>query len=327
MAFIKDLYRDELRSGWLVSSDVKKSWEKFLDMWQEIDRICHKYEINYWVYAGSLLGAARHGGFVPWDTDMDLCMMRADYNRFCDAAERELIRDDGLFEIGHRKFNNFRISMTGTTMLGKEHLHERDMNRPYGMMIEVYPLDVAPDGTPSGNPAIGKLLELLQCAGHKGYSLLEERVKNNQATLNEWTLIEKFHALSDKGKQALYNDYAEKLFNRSSAVAWIEDTIKAPQKVYAKDWFRETIYLPFESVKMPAPVDYDKVLTALYGDWHTPVYDNTFRIGSIYSPDIDYREFFKRVDLEFMFPPKETLEDATTQSASEGECKHGLHED
>lgn len=316
MAFIKDIYRDEIRSGWLVSSDVKKSWEKFLDMWQEIDRICRKYDIKYWIYAGSLLGAARHGGFVPWDTDMDLCMMRSEYNTFCDAAERELIREDGLFEIGRKSFNNFRISMSQTIMLGKEHLHERDMSKPYGMMIEVYPLDVAPDGTPQGNRSVARLLELFQCAGPKGYALLKERVENNRGTLNEWSLIEKFRALSDKGKQSLYNDYAAALFDRSANVAWIEDTIKAPQKVYAKDWFRETIYLPFESVKMPAPVDYDKVLTALYGDWHKMIYDNTFRIGSVYSPDIPYREFFKRVDLEFMFPPEKPLEDATTAQES-----------
>ncbi len=305
MAFIKDLYRDEIRSGWLVSSDVKKSWEKFLEMWQEIDRICRRYDINYWIYAGSLLGTARHKGFVPWDTDMDLCMMRPEYNIFCDAAEREMIREDGEFEIGCKKFNNFRISMSATTMLGTENLHERNPNTPYGMMIEIYPLDVAPDGTPDGNASVMKLLELLSSAGESGYSRIKERVKNNQGTYNEWKLLEKFHTLSEKAKQDFYNNYAAMLFEKSSAISWIEDRIKAPQKTYAKDWFRETIMMPFESVQMPAPVDYDKVLTALYGDWRKPYYDNTFRIGSVYSPDIPYREFLKTVDLEFMFPPEE----------------------
>ena len=274
-------------------------------MWQEIDRICRRYDINYWIYAGSLLGTARHAGFVPWDTDMDLCMMRPEYNIFCDAAEREMIREDGEFEIGCKKFNNFRISMSATTMLGTENLHERNPNTPYGMMIEIYPLDVAPDGTPDGNASVMKLLELLSSAGESGYSRIKERVKNNQGTYNEWKLLEKFHTLSEKAKQDFYNNYAAMLFEKSSAISWIEDRIKAPQKTYAKDWFRETIMMPFESVQMPAPVDYDKVLTALYGDWRKPYYDNTFRIGSVYSPDIPYREFLKNVDLEFMFPPEE----------------------
>lgn len=317
MAFIKDLYRDEMRDGWLVSSDVKKSWNKFLEMWQEIDRICHRYNINYWAYCGTLLGAARHKGFVPWDTDMDLCMMRPEYNIFCDAAEREMIRDDGEFEIGHKKFNNFRISMSATTMLGKENLHERDMTKPYGMMIEVYPMDVAPDGTPEGNLAVTKLLELLSSAGDSGYKRLVKRLENKQDIYNEWQIIENFHSLSEKAKHDFYNNYAAMLFEKSSAVGWIEDRIREPHKIYPKDIFRETIYLPFESVQMPAAVGYERVLTALYGDWHKLVYDNTFRIGSIYSPDIPYREFLKSVDLEFMFPPENTSEDdSTTQENS-----------
>lgn len=312
MGFIKDLYRDEIRSGWLVSSDIKKSWEKMLEMWQEIDRICHKYGIRYWAYCGTLLGAARHKGFIPWDTDMDLCMLRPEYNLFCDAAERELIREDGLFEIGHKKFNNFRISMTGTTMLGKENLHKREAGRPYGMMIEVYPFDVTTDGTPSGKAALSMLWELLSSAGQKGYKRLEERVKKNLGIHTDWKIIEKYHTFSEKAKQDFYNNYAAVLFDKSSAVAWIEDTIKAPQKVYTKDMFRETVYLPFESIQMPVIVDYEKMLVALYGDWHKMVYDNTFRIGSIYSPDIPYRKFLETVDLEFMFPPEEPAKDDST---------------
>ena len=305
MAFIKDIYRDEIRSGWLVSSDIKKSWEKMLQMWQEIDRICQRYGITYWAYCGTLLGAARHGGFIPWDSDMDLCMMRPQYNIFCDAAEREMIREDGMFEIGCKNFNNFRISMADTIMLGSDDLHERDDTKPYGMMIEVYPFDVAPDGTPEGNNAVMKLLELLNCAGESGYQRTAERVKNNAGTYNSWNVLEKFHALSNKAQHDFYNDYAATIFKESSAVGWIEDRIKAPHKIYFKEDFRKTIYLPFESVQMPAGIGYENVLAALYGDWHKLVYDNTFRIGSVYSPDIPYREFLKTVDLEFMFPRKE----------------------
>lgn len=306
MSFVKDLYRDEIRDGWLVSSDIKKAWEKMLEMWQEIDRICHKYKINYWTYCGTLLGSARHKGFVPWDTDMDLCMMRPEYNIFCDAVERELIREGGDFEIGHKKFNNFRIALASTTMLGKDDLNAKEITRPCGMMIEVYPLDVAPDGTPEGNRSVKKILELLNCGSESGYSLLEKRVKNGQALYNDWGILKKYHALSEKAKQDFYNNYAAMLFNESSAVGWIEDRIKAQHKIYAKEYFRETIQLPFESVQMPAPIEYEKILTALYGDWHKFVYDKTFRMGKIYSPDIPYREFFKRVDLNFMFPPEDT---------------------
>ena len=82
MAFIEDLEHDEIRDGFLVSSDRKKVWQRWLELWQEVDRICRKHGLKYWAAYGTLLGAARHKGFIPWDEDLDLCMMRPDYNRF-----------------------------------------------------------------------------------------------------------------------------------------------------------------------------------------------------------------------------------------------------
>lgn len=308
MAFIKDMYRDEIRDGWLVKSSVKKAWNKMLEIWQEVDRICKKYNINYWAYSGTLLGAARHGGFIPWDTDLDLCMMRPEYNIFCDAVERELIQEDGTFEVERRSFNNYRMALSSTTMLLKEDFYTRVPNASYGMMIEIYPMDVAPDNTPEGDLATLKILELLSSIDDSKYIDLKERLDNGKKLYNDWQTIEYFRALSEKGKQEFYNQYTALLFGNSSLIAWINDILEAPQKIYLKEWFRETVYLPFESIKLPVPVNYDKILTALYGDWHKFVHDGKFRIGSIYSSDIPYKEFFERVNPELMFSPKKEVD-------------------
>ncbi|MBR1645748.1 MAG: LicD family protein [Selenomonadaceae bacterium] len=65
MSFIRDLYRDEIRDGWLVTADTKKIWNRQLEIWSELDRICRKHDITYWAGWGTLLGAARHNGFIP----------------------------------------------------------------------------------------------------------------------------------------------------------------------------------------------------------------------------------------------------------------------
>ena len=309
MAFIKDMYRDEIRDGWLVKAGIKKSWNKMLEIWQEVDRICRKYRIKYWAYAGTLLGAVRHGGFVPWDTDMDLCMMRPEYNIFCDAVERELVRDDSIFETERKNFNNYRIALKTTSMLGTEKIQDRELNKSYGMMVEIYPLDLAQDGTPLGDFSTLKLHELLSCIIDANYLALKERIKNNKKTFNDLQVMENFRALPEEAKQEFYSNYAALLFDKSKKIAWLEDTLDDSPKIYEKDWFRETIYLPFETVQLPVPVDCEKVLDARYGDWHKFIYDHTFRIGRIYSPDISYREILERVDFDFMFPKEE---DAST---------------
>ena len=71
----------ETRSGHYVSAETKACWKAMLDMVEEIDRICRKHDIKYFLIAGSLLGAIRHRGFIPWDDDVDIALFRKDYDK------------------------------------------------------------------------------------------------------------------------------------------------------------------------------------------------------------------------------------------------------
>ena len=90
MQFPDKYFENEIREGFFVPSMVKRAWAAELEVLSEIDKICQKYNIQYFAEWGTLLGAVRHNGFIPWDDDLDIGMKRADYERFLAAAEKEL---------------------------------------------------------------------------------------------------------------------------------------------------------------------------------------------------------------------------------------------
>ena len=301
MEFIKNLQQDEIRDGWLVKSDMKKVWQRQLEIWQEVDRICRKHKITYWANGGTLLGAARHKGFIPWDGDFDLCMMRPDYNRFYEVVDSELIQSGGLFEIVVKVFSGIKISHSQTTMLGAENING---NSPKGLIIDIFPLDIAFDGTRASFFAVNAINELVITAYN--YPAIVEHVQSGGEIVNNWSFIEEFHNISDtRRKYRFLHTYAESVFDFSSTVDWFEKIVfnrkTTPQP---KSYYGETIYLPFETIELPAPIDYDKVLMCCFGDWRKPVVDGICRLGFIHSADIPYREFLKQIDLDFYNPPK-----------------------
>ena len=83
-------FRDETRDGFAVPGLMKRCWGAQLRVLEEFDRICEKHGIRWFAFCGTLLGAVRHKGFVPWDDDVDIAMLREDYENFLGVAPLEL---------------------------------------------------------------------------------------------------------------------------------------------------------------------------------------------------------------------------------------------
>lgn len=90
MNFELVFFEDEVRDGFFVPAEMKHAWAAELEVLSEVDRICKKYNIQYYADWGTLLATVRHEGFIPWDDDLDIVMKREDYKRFLEVAPKEL---------------------------------------------------------------------------------------------------------------------------------------------------------------------------------------------------------------------------------------------
>ena len=285
--FVKDLYRDEIRDCWLVKSDMKKVWNRQLEIWAEVDRLCRKHSIRYWAGDLTLLGAVRHKGFIPWDEDFDLWMMRPDYNRFLSVLD-EL---PAPFAVNHAGFTSTKIAHTQTTLIN---IATFDAKKVSGLTIDVCALDVARDGTHDGFLAFNALNELY--AASADFAAIERHLRGGGKTINDSDVLEKISAASEADKLHTLKLYAEALFGQSSAIAKLDDMINNVGKPLRKDWFRTTIRLPFETIELPAPVDCEKILATRYGDWRTFGWDDVKFAGDLYSAEIPYEDILRIIE-------------------------------
>ena len=115
-----------------------------LEMIDEVDRICNKYGLSYWLDSGSALGAIRHNGFIPWDDDIDIGMLREDYDKFIAVAKIEMssayvIQDKSV----EPEYNNFHIKIRKLNTVFPQSYNSKYKYR--GIQLDIFPFDYVPD--------------------------------------------------------------------------------------------------------------------------------------------------------------------------------------
>ena len=130
----------------LNSSQLRQLQLIELEMLVEVDRICKKCGIKYNIIAGTLLGAVRHGGFIPWDDDADVAMLRPEYEKFRKACKTELDKTRFIFQ-DHRNTKGYRWGYGKIRRKNTLFLREYQEHMPYfqGIFIDIFPLDGVPD--------------------------------------------------------------------------------------------------------------------------------------------------------------------------------------
>ena len=275
---IQDTFLEpEVRNGFYVPAEIKQAWAAELEVLQEIDRICKKYEIPYFADWGTLLGTVRHGGFIPWDDDLDITMKRADYERFLQIASKEMPKDFAIFTYEtHPDFWSFlaRVVAKNRICFEEEHL-KKFHGFPYIVGIDIFVLDYVSTDDAKEEERVKLAKYVIAIADE----IAEGRMLGNDAekALNR---IEDIFCISLKNRENIHQlrvqlyKIAEKLFAMFSEEDSKELTRMMPDGLYGnkglrlpKEYYDKQIWLPFENILMPVPSGYDEMLRKRYGDY------------------------------------------------------------
>ncbi len=278
MGVSTDFFRDEVRNGFYIPAAIKQAWAATLEVLGEIDKICTKYNITYFADWGTLLGAVRHGGFVPWDDDLDIGMKRDDYERFRSVADAELPenyvihdyeRKDDHWEFLIRVVNNSKICFD------EKYLREHN-NFPWLAGVDIFIKDYlypSADEEEERDKEVMKLYAVAQMVIEEKYNraaLIGELNEINRRYGSSFSIDEPHYALAVSLYRLAEQQMARVPKEKSNRIGQIFPWIIKRGSDAGEDMalYEKFIRLPFENTTIPVPVSYNKVLKKRYGNYY-----------------------------------------------------------
>lgn len=285
----------EVRYGYEVSGKLKKIWAIELDLLNEFMRVCAKHDIKYTIFGGTLLGAIRHHGFIPWDDDLDVALTREEYNKLCRVAEAEF-NHPYFFQTAlsdRRYFCAYARLRNSETTAAIRGMATKDYNN--GIYIDVYVLEGYYDSKFMWNFqnllfwfAVKPLN--LYYKYHPLTNLLKERVLRMSRPFFRMFPYRLWVSIYVKVQQ---------LATKGSSRIGLRDEISETAKRYwlYKDELTDLVEVDFEMLKVMMVRNYDEVLRRIYGDYmqFPPMEERgQWHEGLIhFEPDVPYVDYLK----------------------------------
>lgn len=239
-----------------------------LEMLKAVAALCDAHGIRYSLYCGTLLGAIRHGGFIPWDDDVDLMMPLPDYRRFLKVAKclpdkYELRSPENDM---HAIVPWAKVYANGTTVLP---VFAASIDTHWGAYLDIYPM-IGAAKTDFGRKAQTKMIELARRLRAAEFYRCQNAVGHSGSGWKK--LAKKIIVRLPFGLLAWLSNLLIGISVRNPEHAERIGTIDAVEfagKFDGRDW-DELVHVPFEDCELAAPKNYDKLLSIMYGDYMTP---------------------------------------------------------
>ena len=283
----KSFFKEEVKCDFLITEKRKKIWAVLLDLLMKFDKVCKKHHLTYYFTDGSLLGAVRHKGFIPWDDDLDVSMPRKDYEILQTLAYE--FEDPYFFQTPYTDKGYFysfvKIRNKNTTGLSRAFMYQGFND---GLFLDVFPLD-----------------EVNSEFGGKIYDKIRELVVSNSAYMKlsnpnySEPEMEVIRQLASTDPIKTYEEITKltTMFNGSGCSFishWVSTIAPFSKRLWPKENFANIVMMDFEGFKIPAPSGWDNYLKIAYGDYMKlpPVEQRGLNHeNAIFDPDTPYIEF------------------------------------
>lgn len=280
------------------SEKRRKVCECELQILKKFDDICRKYNLKYFLGCGTLLGAIRHHGFIPWDDDIDIRMPRKDYDKLVKIGPQEFteplffqyITTDNKYPGLHVKIRN-----SDTTAIIKSWLFT-DVNQ--GIFIDIFPLDGVPNDVSEINElfkkasVLGRALKsfynydkILSLNPKTIFMLLKRRKRAKELIKDQNEYIKQYEAY-----QSLFRKNDFDLCNKVGVIS--VGFASSKSVFYDRAYFSDSIMVDFENLKLPVPIGYKNVLKTYFGDDYMTPKQLPSEHGPVYfDPEKSYKYY------------------------------------
>lgn len=296
----ESFFLPENRDGYVVSSEMKRVWAVELDLLNEFSQVCGKHGLKWFVHAGTLLGAVRHHGFIPWDDDIDVLLPREDYKHLCELgpscfSHPYFFQNEDTDRFFARNFSRLRRSDT-TAIFSYEKEYCYPFNQ--GIFIDIFPMDHIP-ADPGERSHFYESLTVLNSRSWLWRTMIHfyrPQSEKNLARRTSYYLKHLYYKYFFRGGYRRYMEEHYALITKYNDLdtGWVGESVIAPlgRQLWKTEWVQDTIMTPFEMLQVPIPSHYDECLTATFGeDWRIPRHIPNYHGSIMFDTDKPYIEY------------------------------------
>lgn len=283
---------EEVRYGYTVTEKMKKVWAVELDLLCKLDEVCRQMGLNYFLDGGSLLGAIRDKGFIPWDDDIDVVMLRDDYEQLVNNGQK-YFEEPYFLQTAYSDpgYYNCHANLRNSKTTGILPSQGKDSPINQGIFIDIFVLDGMPEDRNTAVKVINK---------ENRYRTMI-RIMNSKFDSNN-KIRSAIKIVLGYLLKLLYHS-PEKVYSlsKTEAMKWEDSRFVDilwwrfdPKYIHylEKKWFSQCQRVQFEWMKFPVPMNSNDILTAYYGkDYNTPQHIPTIHGSIIFDAEISYRDY------------------------------------